>query len=298
MVTLLKHSLCLRMSQKSITSFFKPLSNNNNSQKRSGIGDGEFTQMKKTKTDLDEDTAQRLQLKINSISASNSAMSRNIGLTWFKALQDEFEKKYFKELGQFVEKERKASIIYPPQDKVYTWTQMCPISEVKVVILGQDPYHGPNQAHGLAFSVMKGVEPPPSLKNIFRELKADIDGFEEPQHGDLTGWAKQGVLLLNAVLTVKKSSPDSHKNSGWENLTDAVIKWLNKNQSHLVFLLWGANAQKKGSVINSKNHLVLKCPHPSPLSASKGFFGCKHFSKANEYLTKFGKTPIDWNNLY
>ncbi|XP_065289296.1 uracil-DNA glycosylase-like isoform X2 [Dermacentor albipictus] len=168
---------------------------------------------------------------------------------------------------------------------------------VRVVILGQDPYHNPGQAHGLAFSVPKGVAIPMSLLNMYKELANDIPGFQQPSHGNLTGWAQQGVLLLNACLTVRMNTPNSHKDRGWENLTDAVIRHLNKQCSNLVFLLWGAYAQKKGSIIDRKKHQVLQCAHPSPLSASRGFFGCCHFSKANEYLTKHHKQPIDWSCL-
>ncbi|XP_042579370.1 uracil-DNA glycosylase-like [Cyprinus carpio] len=173
------------------------------------------------------------------------------------------------------------------------WNNM----RVKVVILGQDPYHGPNQAHGLCFSVQRPVSPPPSLVNIFKELASDIEGFEHPGHGDLTGWAKQGVLLLNAVLTVRAHQANSHKDKGWETFTDAVIHWLSTNMQGLVFILWGSYAQKKGAAIDKKRHHVLQTVHPSPLSAHRGFFGCKHFSKTNELLKKSGKKPIDWRAL-
>ncbi|XP_022091813.1 uncharacterized protein LOC110979932 [Acanthaster planci] len=220
-----------------------------------------------------------------------------IGESWAKALSAEFKKPYFTKLQNFVEKERLTKTIYPPANQVYSWTQLCSIHDVKVVILGQDPYHGPGQAHGLCFSVKKGVDPPPSLVNMFKELAADIEGFQIPHHGDLTGWAKQGVLLLNAVLTVQAHQANSHKDKGWEMFTDAVISWLNKHCDDIVFLLWGSHAQKKGTIINTKRHHVLKSVHPSPLSAYRGFFGCKHFSKTNEMLKKVGKTPIDWGNL-
>ncbi|GCC26122.1 hypothetical protein chiPu_0004536 [Chiloscyllium punctatum] len=169
--------------------------------------------------------------------------------------------------------------------------------KVKVVILGQDPYHGPNQAHGLCFSVKRPVPPPPSLENMYKELQSDIEGFEPPGHGDLTGWAKQGVLLLNAVLTVRAHNANSHKERGWEDFTDAVVSCLNDKLDGLVFMLWGAYAQRKGSVINRKRHHVLQTVHPSPLSANRGFFGCKHFSKTNELLKKSGKAPINWKLL-
>uniref|UniRef100_A0A8D2L0K5 Uracil-DNA glycosylase n=2 Tax=Varanus komodoensis TaxID=61221 RepID=A0A8D2L0K5_VARKO len=197
----------------------------------------------------------------------------------------------------FLAQERKHYTIYPPAHQVYTWTQMCDIRDVKVVILGQDPYHGPGQAHGLCFSVHRPMHPPPSLDNIFKELSTDIEGFTHPGHGDLTGWAKQGVLLLNAVLTVRGYKANSHKERGWEEFTDAVVGWLNSNLDGLVFMLWGAYAQKKGSCIDRKRHHVLQTVHPSPLSVHRGFFGCRHFSRTNELLKKSGKTPIDWNAL-
>ncbi|XP_038070739.1 uracil-DNA glycosylase-like [Patiria miniata] len=220
-----------------------------------------------------------------------------IGQSWARALSGEFNKPYFNKLQDFVEKERQSKTIYPPADQVYSWTQLCSIHDVKVVILGQDPYHGPGQAHGLCFSVKKGVSPPPSLVNMFKELSTDIDGFETPRHGNLTGWAKQGVLLLNAVLTVQAHQANSNKDKGWEKFTDAVISWLNKHCDDIVFLLWGSYAQKKGSIINTKRHHVLKAVHPSPLSVYRGFYGCKHFSKTNEILKKVGKTQIDWGDL-
>ncbi|XP_033946598.1 uracil-DNA glycosylase [Pseudochaenichthys georgianus] len=219
------------------------------------------------------------------------------GESWREGLSVEFEKPYFKNLMDFVSQERKSCTVYPPAEEVFTWTQMCDIRDVKVVILGQDPYHGPNQAHGLCFSVKKPERPPPSLENMYKELVTDIEGFQHPRHGDLTGWSEQGVLLLNAVLTVRASNANSHKGRGWETFTDAVVKWLSNNQQGLVFMLWGAYAQKKGAAIDGKRHLVLQEVHPSPLSARRGFFGCKHFSKANEYLVQSGKSPINWKSL-
>ncbi|XP_077992240.1 uracil-DNA glycosylase-like [Glandiceps talaboti] len=221
----------------------------------------------------------------------------HMGITWKKALMTEFSKDYFQKLQQFVEKERRSQTIYPPAHQVYSWTNTCEIREVKVVILGQDPYHGTGQAHGLCFSVQRGIKPPPSLQNMFKELGTDIEGFKHPGHGYLDGWAKQGVLLLNAVLTVRASQANSHKDKGWEKFTDSVISWLNKNLHGVVFLLWGSYAQKKGAIIDKKKHHILKAVHPSPLSAHRGFFGCKHFSKANELLKKEGKKPIDWKHL-
>ncbi|XP_056313078.1 uracil DNA glycosylase a isoform X1 [Danio aesculapii] len=226
-----------------------------------------------------------------------NAAPDGIGESWRKALNAEFERSYFKSLMSFVGEERKKHTVYPPPHQVFTWTQTCDIKDVKVVILGQDPYHGPNQAHGLCFSVQRPVPPPPSLLNIFKELASDIEGFVQPDHGDLTGWANQGVLLLNAVLTVRAHQANSHKDKGWETFTDAVVHWLSSNMQGLVFILWGAYAQKKGAAINKKQHHVLQAVHPSPLSAHRGFFGCKHFSKANELLKKSGKKPIDWKAL-
>ncbi|XP_023269423.1 uracil-DNA glycosylase isoform X1 [Seriola lalandi dorsalis] len=219
------------------------------------------------------------------------------GESWRKGLSAEFGKAYFKQLMNFVSEERKRHTVYPPAEHVFTWTQTCDIRDVKVVILGQDPYHGPNQAHGLCFSVKRPVHPPPSLENMYKELASDIEGFQHPGHGDLTEWAKQGVLLLNAVLTVRAHQANSHKDKGWETFTDAVVQWLSNNLEGLVFMLWGSYAQKKGAAINRKRHHVLQAVHPSPLSAHRGFFGCRHFSKANELLEKSGKSPIDWKAL-
>ncbi|XP_036383108.1 uracil-DNA glycosylase-like [Megalops cyprinoides] len=219
------------------------------------------------------------------------------GESWRKALSSEFGKSYFKQVISFVSEERKHHTVYPPAHQVFTWTQMCAIQDVKVVILGQDPYHGPKQAHGLCFSVQRPVPPPPSLVNMYKELSTDIEGFQPPGHGDLTGWAKQGVLLLNAVLTVRAHQANSHKDKGWEAFTDSVVQWLNGNLKGLVFMLWGSYAQKKGISIDRKRHHVLQTVHPSPLSAHRGFFGCKHFSKTNELLKKSGKKPIDWTAL-
>ncbi|XP_013918577.1 PREDICTED: uracil-DNA glycosylase [Thamnophis sirtalis] len=226
-----------------------------------------------------------------------SSIPAELGQSWRVSLAGEFAKPYFAQLMTFVAEERKRCTVYPPQHQVFTWTQLCDIRDVKVVILGQDPYHGPNQAHGLCFSVQRPVPPPPSLENIYKELAADIEGFSHPGHGDLTGWAKQGVLLLNAVLTVRAHQANSHRERGWEPFTDAVVSWLNENLDGLVFMLWGAYAQKKGSSIDRKRHHVLQTAHPSPLSVHRGFFGCKHFSKTNELLKKSGKQLIDWKAL-
>ncbi|XP_048370289.1 uracil-DNA glycosylase isoform X2 [Sphaerodactylus townsendi] len=238
-----------------------------------------------------EAALQRLAARASSVAPAE------IGHSWRVSLTGEFSKPYFSQLMTFVAEERKRYTVFPPPHQVFTWTQMCDINDVKVVILGQDPYHGPNQAHGLCFSVQRPVPPPPSLENIYKELETDIEGFSHPGHGDLTGWAKQGVLLLNAVLTVRAHQANSHKEKGWEQFTDAVVSWLNKNLDGLVFMLWGAYAQKKGSAIDRKRHHVLQTVHPSPLSVYRGFFGCKHFSKTNELLRKSGTKPIDWRAL-
>ncbi|KPP60507.1 uracil-DNA glycosylase-like [Scleropages formosus] len=209
------------------------------------------------------------RIEQNKQAALERLAARNVppgfGESWRRALSAEFGKPYF--------------------------------SKVKVVILGQDPYHNPSQAHGLCFSVQKPVSPPPSLENMYKELSVDIEGFQHPGHGDLTGWAKQGVLLLNAVLTVRAHQANSHRDQGWETFTDAVVLWLNANLDGLVFMLWGAYAQRKGDVINRKRHHVLQAAHPSPFSVHRGFFGCRHFSKTNELLQRSGKKPIDWAAL-
>ncbi|XP_032954326.1 uracil-DNA glycosylase isoform X1 [Rhinolophus ferrumequinum] len=244
---------------------------------------------------------QLVRIQKNKAAALLRLAARNVpvgfGESWKKHLSGEFGKPYFIKLMGFVAEERRHYTVYPPPEQVFTWTQMCDIRDVKVVILGQDPYHGPNQAHGLCFSVQRPIPPPPSLENIYKELSTDIDGFVHPGHGDLSGWAKQGVLLLNAVLTVRAHQANSHKEKGWEQFTDAVVSWLNQNSNGLVFLLWGSYAQKKGIAIDRKRHHVLQTAHPSPLSVYRGFFGCRHFSKTNELLQKSGKQPINWKDL-
>jgi uracil-DNA glycosylase len=216
--------------------------------------------------------------------------------SWKLRLRLEFDKPYMNELRTFLQKERAArKVIFPKGSEFFAALNHTPFAQVKVVILGQDPYHGLNQAHGLCFSVRPHVDIPPSLQNIYKELRQDIPGFEIPDHGYLQKWAEQGVLLLNATLSVESGRAGSHQKKGWEEFTDAIIHHLNDEREGLVFILWGSYAQKKGEFIDSKKHLVLKGPHPSPLSAHRGFFGCKHFSKTNEYLKKHGRTPIDWN---
>ncbi len=213
--------------------------------------------------------------------------------SWKEKLIDEFTKPYFQNLAGFVREEYKNSKIYPPGKKIFSAFEHCTFDNLKVVILGQDPYHGPGQANGLCFSVADNVPMPPSLINIFKEIKSDI-GKDIPTSGNLERWADQGVLLLNATLTVKAHSPGSHQNKGWEEFTDSVIKTISKQKEGIVFLLWGAYAQRKGEVIDESKHLVMKSAHPSPFAANRGFFGCKHFSKTNEYLKSRGEKEIDW----
>ncbi len=220
-------------------------------------------------------------------------MNVQIEDSWKEKLTDEFEKPYFKELTDFVRQEYKTQVCYPPGNLIFNAFNLCPFDQVKVVIIGQDPYHGPGQAHGLCFSVNDGIPFPPSLQNIFKEIQADL-GKEVPVSGNLTRWAEQGVLLLNATLTVRAHQAASHQRHGWEEFTDAVIRKLSQERDHLVFILWGAYAQKKGAVIDRERHLVLTSAHPSPLSAYHGFFGNKHFSLTNAYLEQYGKTPINW----
>ena len=215
--------------------------------------------------------------------------------TWQQALGAEKEAPYFQQLLAAVRAEREQGMaVYPPAAEVFNAFKATDLAGVKVVILGQDPYHGPRQAHGLAFSVREGVVVPPSLLNIYKELSQDIAGFHMPQHGCLQAWAEQGVLLLNTVLTVRAGQAHSHAALGWERFTDRVVAVLNEEREHLVFMLWGSHAQKKGAIIDRSRHLVLTAPHPSPLSAHRGFFGCRHFSQANSYLKQQGLTEINW----
>lgn len=218
----------------------------------------------------------------------------NINEEWKNALSEEFEKPYFKTLWEQVLEEYSTNEIFPPIEDVFNAFNYTPLSKVKCVIIGQDPYHNVGQAHGLCFSVKPGVAIPPSLVNIYKELHDDI-GFEIPDNGYLEKWAKQGVLMLNTVLTVRAHEANSHKGMGWETFTDAVIKVLNEQDRPIVYLLWGAPAQKKAAKVDNPKHLLLKAPHPSPLSSYRGFFGCKHFSKANEFLVKNGLEAIEWS---
>jgi uracil-DNA glycosylase len=212
--------------------------------------------------------------------------------SWLPVLGDEEKKPYYQELYRFVGEERRKYTVYPPGRDVFNALLYTPYDQVRVMIIGQDPYHDEGQAHGLSFSVQPGVPPPPSLVNIFKELHDDI-GFRIPNHGCLIPWAQQGVLLLNAVLTVRAHQANSHQGKGWETFTDTVIRAVNRKETQVVFLLWGSYAQRKAELIDSR-HVILKAPHPSPLSASRGFFGCKHFSKTNAALQAAGLPPIDW----
>jgi len=222
-------------------------------------------------------------------------MSVKIAESWQLILKPEFEKPYFKSIKAAILNEKaKGKIVYPPSQLIFNAFDSTPFESVKVVILGQDPYHGEGQAMGLSFSVPDGISIPPSLQNIFKELQADIPDFTTPNHGDLSHWASQGVLLLNAFLTVNKSEPASHQKFGWETFTDEVIRTISTQLNGVVFLLWGNFAQQKESLIDSRKHLILKAPHPSPFSAHKGFLGCRHFSKTNDYLKTQNKTCIDW----
>ncbi|MEX1071467.1 MAG: uracil-DNA glycosylase [Anaerolineales bacterium] len=213
--------------------------------------------------------------------------------SWKEKLEAEFGKPYFEKLTSFVRDEYKKFTIFPPGGKIFNAFNSCPFDKVKVVILGQDPYHGPRQANGLSFSVSEGVPLPPSLQNIYKELRSDL-GIQPPATGDLERWARQGVLLLNATLTVRQGAAGSHQGKGWEEFTDAVLRILSEQKDGLVFILWGAYAKRKGAYIDRSKHQVIESAHPSPLSAANGFFGSKPFSKANEYLQSKGQTPIEW----
>lgn len=217
----------------------------------------------------------------------------NIGNEWDKLLAEEFKKDYYLKLRQFLISEYNSRTIFPPMNDIFNALRYTSYSDVKAVILGQDPYHGAGQAHGLCFSVKKGTPPPPSLQNIFKEINTEL-GLPIPNHGELTDWAKSGVLLMNTVLTVREGAANSHRGHGWEIFTDKVIELLNGREQPIVFLLWGGNARSKAKLITNPAHLVLQCAHPSPLSAYNGFFGCGHFVKANEFLKSKGIEPINW----
>lgn len=220
-------------------------------------------------------------------------MEVKIEKSWKEVLQTEFDKPYFENLVGFVKQEYASHTIFPPAGQIFNAFNTCPFNNVKVVILGQDPYHGPRQAHGLCFSVNDGIQFPPSLQNIFKEINSDL-GIPMPKSGNLTRWAEQGVLLLNATLTVRASQAGSHQGRGWEEFTDAVIKIISEKADNVVFILWGSYAIKKKTLIDASKHCILTAPHPSPLSSYRGFFGCKHFSQTNTYLASKGKTPIEW----
>ena len=220
-------------------------------------------------------------------------MQVKIEKSWQEVLQTEFDKPYFENLVGFVKQEYASNTIFPPAGQIFNAFNTCPFNNVKVVILGQDPYHGPGQAHGLCFSVNDGIQFPPSLQNIFKEITSDL-GIPAPKTGNLTRWAEQGVLLLNATLTVRASQAGSHQGKGWEEFTDAVIKTISEKTENVVFILWGSYAIKKKSLINASKHCILTAPHPSPLSSYRGFFGCKHFSKTNNILLGRGENPINW----
>ena len=220
----------------------------------------------------------------------------SLGNDWDKLLENEFKKDYYLSLREFLKSEYFSRPIYPPMNDIFNALRYTSYENTRVVILGQDPYHGRGQAHGLCFSVKEGTPPPPSLKNIFKELKEEL-GIEEPTCGELVGWAKQGVLLLNTTLTVREGSPQSHKGKGWEILTDRIIEIINEKDRPVVFMLWGGNARAKKSLITNQNHLVLECAHPSPLSAYNGFFGCGHFTKANRFLENKNEKPILWEHI-
>ena len=220
-------------------------------------------------------------------------MKQRTQSSWDEVLQDEWSKPYYLELREFLKKEYAEQTIYPPMNELWTAFTLTPFEEVKVVLLGQDPYHGFGQAHGMSFSVKPGVKIPPSLRNMFKELSADL-GVEAPTTGTLTGWATQGVLLMNTVLTVREKTPHAHKGKGWEQLTDTVIRSLNDAPQRIVFLLWGNAAREKKALIDTSRHAVIESTHPSPFSAHRGFFGSRPFSKTNDYLIEWGQTPIDW----
>lgn len=223
-------------------------------------------------------------------------MQVQIDESWVSVLNDEFNKSYFIKLAEFVKHEYTTQIIYPKGSNIFAAFNHCPFNKIKVVILGQDPYHGQGQAHGLCFSVPQGIDIPPSLRNIYKELNNDI-GMAVPKTGNLTNWAKQGVFLLNATLTVRKDMAGSHQKKGWETFTDNVIKLISDKHNNIVFILWGAYAQQKEQLIDNTKHLILKSVHPSPLSASRGFFGNNHFSKTNNYLINNNKQPINWSTI-
>jgi uracil-DNA glycosylase len=232
---------------------------------------------------------------VTTVGEANTGKPGALSASWQRVIGAELETPVMQALREFLKAEKRAGkVIYPPGPDIFNALNHTDFEKTKVVILGQDPYHGPGQAHGLCFSVRPGVRPPPSLVNLFKEIQADL-GLAPPKHGCLTYWADQGVLLLNAVLTVEQATAGAHQGKGWESFTDKIVQVLNQQRQHLVFMLWGSYAQKKGAFIDRERHLVLQAPHPSPLSAHRGFLGCRHFSQANEYLRQTGQEPIDWS---
>jgi len=294
--------------QKSITSFFavKPSEKRKSEvfeekpKKIARLDSGESSIVSNKKTDDIEENREVSNFEMNQKYIKMFKGLEVMDKSWFNAMKSEMDKEYFQKLSKFVSQKRDAETVYPTVQNVFRWTSKS-LSKIKVVILGQDPYHGPNQAHGLSFSVLRPTPPPPSLKNMFKELIQDenVPAFTRvPNHGDLSSWADQGVLMLNAVLTVTKSKANSHKGQGWEQFTDSAIKAVSQNCKNVVFLLWGGPAGKKSTLIDKKKHLILQAPHPSPLSSHRGYFGCQHFSKANDYLKKSNRTAIQWESLY
>ncbi|KAI9302945.1 uracil-DNA glycosylase-like protein [Cunninghamella echinulata] len=275
--------------QATLFSMFKPLNPKKADQEETeaAVTESSPEEARQILSDLDDEKKELLNLEMTTMHHQ-----------WLKVLKPELTKPYFLKLKKFLLQEKNdGQTIYPPENEIYSWSNYTPPSNVKIVIIGQDPYHGPGQAHGLCFSVKKGVPPPPSLVNMYKALEKDYPDFKKPNHGYLANWAKQGVLLLNTSLTVRKSNAASHSGKGWEEFTDAVINYINEKKSNVVFLLWGSHAQKKGAKINKSKHLILKSVHPSPLSAHRGFFDCQHFKKANEFLESKGRPTINWNCL-
>lgn len=282
------------MSTGKITAFFRPeLKRDEEEEKKVEVKGG-----LKRKFDKSDEGTSEVRAKIQKLSEEVHVIVPSMGASWFTALEDQFTKPYFSSLSKFVTSQREAGEVFPSKEEVWNWTTRTDIRDTKVVILGQDPYPTPGNAHGLCFSVKKGVPHPQSLKNIFKELESDIPDFVRPEHGNLGGWADQGVLLLNAVLTVRKGEANSHKDRGWEKLTDAVIRWISCHCENVVFLLWGGYAQKKAAKVDPGRHHILRSAHPSPLSANRGgWFGCRHFSACNAFLVAAGREPVDWTRL-
>eukprot|EP01118_Nematostelium_gracile_P002952 TRINITY_DN1339_c0_g1_i1.p1 TRINITY_DN1339_c0_g1~~TRINITY_DN1339_c0_g1_i1.p1 ORF type:complete len:313 (+),score=74.03 TRINITY_DN1339_c0_g1_i1:84-941(+) len=275
------------------TSNTTPIKRKANEMEQTTSSPSKLTAEQKARIERNKLMAKERQIQKNRTTTLES-MSGKLSDSWKDVLKSEFEKKYFTDLLDFLHEERSRNQIFPPAEDVLEALNACPFDGIKVVIIGQDPYHGKGQAHGLSFSVRKGVNVPPSLKNIYQELSTDISDFKTPNHGCLIDWAKQGVLLLNAVLTVQAGKADSHKGKGWEEFTNTIIRSLSSSRKDIVFILWGKNAQTKSSLVDKNKHKILTAGHPSPFSANL-FFGCKHFSKTNDFLIQKGKEPIRWN---